>query len=550
MRNLFTLATLSSLSIFGACSSDPGVPQEPPVLVITSPQRAQIKDSAGAVAVVGKVTPNPTTLSPVVSVKVNNVPAVVGADGSFTAVINSEQGFTSIHTEATDENGAVAEDTRAMLAGELRKPGANIDQAITAAISAEAFGKIAQAAGGMVKGMDLGAMIKPMNPVQHAGDESGEDCLFDRVYLDGVALSDVKIQLVPDSGALDFSVEIDRLDVTGHARYAVSCASGSDNWEVKADKIVVSGQLNIATNGMQGFDTKLVNPNVDITNLDISAGGIPGTIIDMMHLDSTIEWIVEKGAEMAMGPIMNKALGGLDGPKQLNVMGKTLDLQVAPSQITFDPSGGLVTLDTSMLIEGSEDSPGFVYTDNGQPNMNPGDGFQLGLADDLMNEMLSQFTAIGMLNLSQATSGGPFDTLQMAMTLPPTISADPSDGTMRVMIGDATATFMQGSTPIGQAAINAEIDMKVSPTNNGFGVAVDLGKPVIHVDIVEDKIPNMTRMEKSDLAHSVEVGMQAQIKSMSTLLGGIPLPAVAGLQMHDLSVGSETGYVMVKGSFN
>ena len=548
MRNLF-IATLG-LSILGACSDDPGVPAEPPVLVITAPLRAQIKDSAGAVAVTGKVTPNPDTLSPVTGVKVNNVPAVLGADGSFTAVIDAEQGFTSIHTEATDANGAVAEDTRAMLAGELRKPGSNIDKAITAAISAEAFTKIAGAAGGMVKNMDLGSMVGAMNPVQHAGDESGPDCLYDQVFLDGLTLSDVKVQLAPADGALDFTIEVDGLNVNGHANYAVACADGSDTWGVTADKIVVSGQLNIATNGMQGFDTKLVNPNVDITNLNISAGGIPGDIIDMMHLDSTIEWVVEKGAELGMGPIMNKALGGLDGPKQLNIMGKTLDLQVAPSAIQFDPSGGLVTLDTSMLIEGSENSPGFVYTDNGMPNMNPGDGFQLGLADDLMNEMMSQFTAIGMLNLTQPTSGGPFDSMKLSMTLPPTISADPADGTMRVMIGDATATFMQGATPIGQAAVNAEIDMKVVPVNNGFGVAVQLGKPVVHVDVVTDQVANQTRYEPADLSKAVEAGIQAQIASMTTLLGGIPLPSVAGLQMHNLSVGSDTGYVMVKGSFN
>ena len=41
----------------------------------------------------------------------------------------------------------------------------------------------------------------------------------------------------------------------------------------------------------------------------------------------------------------------------------------------------------------------------------------------------------------------------------------------------------------------------------------------------------------------------AQIGSISKLLVGIPLPQIAGLQMRDLSVSSDDGYVMVKGKF-
>jgi hypothetical protein len=41
--------------------------------------------------------------------------------------------------------------------------------------------------------------------------------------------------------------------------------------------------------------------------------------------------------------------------------------------------------------------------------------------------------------------------------------------------------------------------------------------------------------------------LSAQIASISKLLAGIPLPQVAGLQMRNLSVGADDGYVMVKG---
>ncbi len=547
MRNIITVASLG-LSILGACSSEPGAPKDPPVLRVTSPTRAYLTNHPGAVQVKGTVTPNATSQAPITQVMVNNIPATVGADGNFVAVIDASQGFTQIHTVASDAAGSTSDDTRSMLAGELQKPGANIAKAITAAISADAFAKISSAAASTIKNMDVGAMVKPMNPVQHAGDANGPDCLYDRVYLDDLKFSNVKISLIPASGALDFSVEIDGLDVPGHAAYAVSCLDGTESWRVTANRVVVSGQLNITPNGMQGFDTKLTNPNVQITGLNIDASGIPGTIIDMMHLNSTIEWVVEKGAEAAMGPIMNQALGGLAGPKQLDVMGKTIDMQVVPADIVFDPTGGLVTLDTSMLIEGSEGSQGFVFTDNGMPNMDPGNGFQLGLADDLMNEMMSQFNAIGMLNLSQASDGGTFDTTAMAMSLPPTISADPADGSMKVMLGDMTATFTNHGAAVAKAAINASMTLKIVPAANGYGVAVQLGKPDIHVDVLDD-VANDTRLTNADLERSVSVTLASQIDSISKLLTSIPLPQVAGLQMKNLSIGSDEGYVMVKGSF-
>ena len=51
------------------------------------------------------------------------------------------------------------------------------------------------------------------------------------------------------------------------------------------------------------------------------------------------------------------------------------------------------------------------------------------------------------------------------------------------------------------------------------------------------------------LGTAVEMCVKGQIDSISKLLGSVPLPSVAGLQMTNLSVGSNDGYVMVKGQF-
>lgn len=543
MRNLAS----SLLVLVTACTSAPAIIPDPPVLQVTSPERSLIQDHAGAITVTGTVVPNAKGAA-ISKVMVNDVAAVVGADGTFSAVVNVPAGATLIHTEATDTAGGKATDTRSVEAGELRAPGAEVENAITAALSKEAFAKIASIAGPMIKNTDMQPLLAPMQPMIHSGDPNGEDCLFGRLYIDNLTMTDAKIQLTPVDGGLSFYAEMDGLDVPGHMRYAVACISGQDTTDVSASKVAISGTLLISPDGMNGFTTQLVDQNVVLEGLNISAGGIPGAILDIIPLDSVIQYVAPKAAEMFMGPMMNKALGALGGPQKLDVLGKTIDVQVSPTDISFTSSGGLVTLNTKMLIEGTENSKGFIYTDNGMPTMDPGQGMQLGLADDLANEMLSQLVATGLLNLAMPASANTFDSTSIAMTSPPMISADPADGQMRLYLPDMMATFTLQGVPVGKAAINAKVDLKIVPASgNDYAVAIQLGKPTIEVDVLGD-VANKTEFTNDDLSTAVKLSLDSQITTISALLGSIPLPQMAGLQMKDLSITAQSGYVMMKGT--
>jgi hypothetical protein len=545
MRNLLLATSFALLAT--ACTDELGELKEPPVLKVTSPQRSFIRDHAGSLLVTGTVAPN-INGTPVSKVIVNGVAATVNADGSWTATIDVKPGATLIETEATDKDGGKALDTRSIEAGELRMPGANVENALTTAISKNAFAKIAGAAGTLIKGMDFKPMLAAMNPVMHSGDEGGEDCLFARLFIDDFKMSNATITLTPVVGGLSFSAKLDGVDIPGRARYAVACVDGSNTTRVQATSVLIKGTLTVTPDGMQGFKTDLANPVVQITGLNITASGLPGAVLDMIPLDSLIQRLAPVAAKMFMGPMVNKALGGLAGPKQLMVLGKTITVEVDPTDVAFDADGGLVTLDMKMLIAGTENSKGFVFTDNGFPTMDPGDGLQLGLADDLANSMLSQLVATGMLNLHMPQQGGSFDGTDMAMTSPPMISADPASGMMRLVLPDMISTFTSSTTPVARAAINAVVELKITPANGGYGIAIELGKPVIHANTLDD-IPNQTGLTDVDLAKAVELCLNGQISSVSALLGSIPLPAMpAGLTMKDMSVSSDDGYVMMKGT--
>lgn len=542
-----TLLIASSLLVAAACDEQAAEMKDPPVLKITAPQRSLIqKGNATSVTVSGTVTPNEISQEPVEKVIVNGVQANVSPDGAFTAVIQIKPGATLINTTARDHAGQVAEDTRAVLAGDMRPVGSNVENAITAAMSTTAFQKLSAAASTMITAMDFMPILAPMQPMVHSGDESGPDCLYARGFVDGVKLTKADIAIIPTNAGLSFRAQVDGLDVPGHANYAVACVDGSTSFRVKATRVVVTGTLVVTPAGNQGFKTTLTNEAVTITGLNIQASGIPGTIIDLLSLDKLLGWVISKAAPMAMEPMMNKALGGLAGPKQVDVMGKTLVMEVDPTAIDIDSHGAWITLDTKMLIKGTESSPGFIFTDNAMPNMDPGNGFALGLADDLANEMMAELHATGLMNLNMPAQGGTFDNTAIAMSLPPMISADPADGKLKLVLGDMIATFTSGGTPVAKASINATIDLKVVPASNGYGVALQLGKPTTKVTVLDD-IANVTRLTDKDLALATEGCLQAQIEGISKLLVNIPLPAVAGLQMRNMSIGSDDGYVMLKG---
>jgi hypothetical protein len=527
-----------SLLAATACTDVPAELKDPPVLKITSPARSLIQSGAGAVVVTGIVIPNAESGEAIEKVLVNNVQATLNADGTFTATVSIKPGATLIHTEARDAAGQKAEDTRAVHAGQLRPVGSNIEDAIQVAMSKQAFAKISAAAGPMIESIDLGAMLAPMQPMARWSDET-EDCNFARYFVDDVNLGNVEISIIPTLQGLQFRAQVDNLDVASRARYSLACVDGNNNIRIRAPKVVVAGTLVVEPSGNQGFKTALTNETVQITGLDIQAGGIPGDIIDFLSLDTAAGWIISKAAPLAMEPMMNKALGGLAGPQVVDVMGKSLTMEVDPTAIDIDGNG-------AMMIAGSESSPGFIFTDNGLPALDAGSGFALGLADDLANEMLAEVKAIGLLNLAMHADAGTFNNTAMSMTLPPFLSADPADGKMKVIIGDMIATFEQNGTAVGRAAINASIDLQIVPASNGYGVAIQLGKPTAHVDVLDD-IENTTRMSDSDLATATEICLGAQIEAISKLLVAIPMPAIAGLQMRNVSLGADDGYVMLKG---
>jgi hypothetical protein len=543
------LSILSSAAV--ACSSSDGPPGDPPVLKVISPERGTIQSGLADVEVRGIVTPAPDYGDgpglPIQEVEVNGVPAQVAADGSFTALVPIGAGATMLKTIAKDTGGNEATDTRTLAAGNLLPLDSIINDGVTAAISDEAFAKLAEMAGTLIKQQDLGAMVQVMNPVVNSGD--GPDCLYAQAWIRDLDMSNAQLRLTPYSGGLRLWAQIDDLDVPVDTNYAVACLDGDTAARITADRVTIEGNLAIGlVNGE--VDVQLVDPTVDVDDLDIDADGIPGAIIDMLALDNLVGWVVPYAVDLFIGPMINDAIvGGIAQvePVTVDILGHSLTTWMKPSAIAFDPAGGKITLDSRFTMAGSEASPGLIYTENGVPSMDAGNGFQIAMADDAINQLANGFWAVGAMNLTIPHKAGQFDTLKTEARLPPMMSASSADGDMKMIVGDMIVTLVAEGVEEAKLAFNAEISMSMDSEGNIMKLSLD--PPVVNIDVT-DEIPNTTNLSDEDLETIHHAVIGHMMDTLLPLVGAVPLPSFAGARLVDVDINGRNGYVTVSGALD
>jgi len=372
-----------------------------------------------------------------------------------------------------------------------------------------------------------------------------------KLYVDTIKYSDIKVNVVPVAGGVTFDAEIDGLDTTSHVDYAIpvpSCTTSTAKVLTTATKVTAAGTLGITTAGAAGFNVTVTNPNIVISGLKIQSDALPASVQNDANIQHVVEVLAAKIAEIAIGPVFNKVAGTLTGPLELTVLGQKISVQVTPVATAFASTGGVVALNMKLTIAGSEKSPGFIYTKNQMPSLDTSRGLQIGLADDLINEVLAEIHALGLLNLALPQDAGVFDTAQVKLSIPPMVSADARDGALRLLLGDMVATFTSHGTPVARAAINARVNLKIGPSATGVGLGIQLAEPEIHVNTLDD-VPNVTGLSDDDLATAVGAVLRSQLDSLGSLLGAIPMPAsIGGLSFGTTAMGSNDGYVIVSTS--
>jgi hypothetical protein len=396
-------------------------------------------------------------------------------------------------------------------------------------------------------------MVQPMNPVVDYGTTNHvPDCLYAQAKITGFDVGKATISLAPQTGGLYIDATLENLQIATHLQWAISCFDGSRDVMVGASKIRVKGLFAVGIKPGGEFDIKLQNPSVTVTGFNVDLGGVPQEIIDYLDLDTKMGPVVGWATERFVVPMLNNSFNALNETKTIDVLGKKIDIALAPSRIDFDVVGAVIILDSELRAQGDSMSPGFVYVANTVPAMDKSQGFQLAIADDAANQLLSSMWAAKALEAgidlktgSYGEVGKLYDRVEIATKVPPFIDA--TGDSLKLTIGDMMATFKNGESVATQIAINAEVELKVVNAPNNAGLRLDVGSPTIYVDVLDEDVDGANALSNAQFEAVASFALGRVVAVGSGSVGAIPLPAAGGVAVKDVKVSQQTGYLVVDG---
>jgi hypothetical protein len=557
MRHAVTLLglLLASSSLI-ACDQEydpdaPAVDPNAPRVHITSPARGTIAGDVDHITVKGVATDD----QGVTSVVVNGVTAALQTDGSFEAIVPVAAGTNLLHATAKDAQDNTGKETRAVVAGPLESIAQAVPEALTASMTAQAFEAVGRGITGFMKGPTLMDAVTPLNPVIDYGAPEGPDCLFVQGSISNLSLDQTtKIELLPQTGGIYFSADLVKPRVNMGLQYAVACADGSRPITISADRITITGVLRMGVNGDK-FEFVLDDEDVQIQGFDVDLGGVPGEIVDLLHIDTAIGPVLAWVTERIAVPYLNNALAGLNETKTVDVLGTPVDIKVTPARVTVDPAGAIIELDTELRAHGDASAPGFVYVPNVVPAMDMTRGFELAVADDAANQLLTSYwaaggmtTGIDLKNGSYGEVGKLYDRVEIEAKVPPFIDASSGKG-LRLTVGDMMATFKNGDAIATQVALNAELEVKVVPGPTG-AMRLDVGTPTVYVDVLDEGIDGANQLSNAQFEAVSSFGLARIVAFGSGAVGAVPLPAFGGVSVQDVTIEDQSGYLVVGGEID
>lgn len=554
MRN-FKIIGLGIVGLLASCTDHPYNPNGPaldpnaPRVTITTPARGTIAGDVQTVTVTGTATDDVG----VTSLTINGASVPVGSDGSFTATVPVTPGTNLLHAIASDASGNQGTATRAVVAGPMTAIANPVTNGLTAALSAQTFAAIGRGAANYITSGDLATTLEAGNPVINDGAPNGPDCLYAQGSITSFTVGGATIGMVPQTGGLALDGELDNVFIGMHLNYAAACINGSRDITISASHVSVTGNLAIGIdNSNGGFAIALNNSNVNFTGLDIELGGLLGEIADMLDLNTSLGPIIAWAAEKFVVPSLNTAFAGLNKTDSVTVLGRTIDITVKPATIDFSSAGAIVGLDTTLRAEGDSKSPGFVSIPSTPPVMDASQGFQLAVAQNAANQLFGSLWASGGLDQNIDLSNGSYGNLgtlynavDVTTAVPPFVDAT-GDGLV-LTIGDLLGSFQNNGDVVTSVAINAQVDLKVTSDATG-AMKLDVGTPTVYVDVDDTGVDGANELSNEQFQAILSFAVSRVIAVGSGSVGAIPLPSVGGVSVTNLTIGEQTGYVVVQGA--
>jgi hypothetical protein len=553
MRRRLLLGAAFVAACTGAVGQDDTIA---PSLQVATPARGVLTSDA-TITVSGQASDVGVGLA---SVTVNGQPAVVDAQGGFSATVPLTPGLAILETLATDRAGNTTRDVRAALAGTLVRADAPVAEAMAARLGPSGFAVLGTLAGRLAGAIDFTAVAQGLNPVF---DKGGGGCLSVKVDVIEVAKTGVDVALVPQEGAIGADLAVRDVRVRLRASYRVACIGGSASLTINAQQARFVGALGV---GLVGSDVKVSVPasQVSFDGFDLDVGGLPDVIVDLFNgqLGDAVASAMSKMLAKELPPRVESLLANFVGRTvDLNLLGKTVQVTVSPTSILLGAGGLALGVGGKVTVDGAADVE-YLGTPGGMAPelLRSMDSFGLAIADDLLNQLLANAWAAGLLEPSLPLGpdhpahlffGPEADRIAIELSLPPTVSVA-TDGELRLLLGDVMVRVMDddgGKGQLAEIAASFEVPLAVR-VGVGGELSLSLEAPKMWAQVLawREDLPRALTGEQLEALGATAFSQIGAIAGDA--LGGIPLPSIAGASIDQARVDSASGFMRVSATLS
>ncbi|MBM4369602.1 MAG: hypothetical protein FJ102_25560, partial [Deltaproteobacteria bacterium] len=243
----------------------------------------------------------------------------------------------------------------------------------------------------------------------------------------------------------------------------------------------------------------------------------------------------------AMVPaLLDETLAGLDPSYTTELMGLEVQIEFAFAKAEIDRDGLQLALDLDVAVPptGTKSAPGFLGADMGTPDVDTEADVAGAISDDLLNRVLYEAWAGGLLDMTLSTADGSLEPLMLVplgvtegsieveALLPPVVVEN--DGELEAQIGELLVTIDAKGSKLGDH-LKASVNVFV-----GLEVEIEDGELVLSLG--EPRLSFMVRETSHDVSNETMTNVLEEalpIDSILALLGdfAFPLPELYGIRL-------------------
>lgn len=550
-----------------------------PDLTITSPARGGWNNGLSG-TVRGTVEDE---LSGVGALTVNGAAVSPAADGSFSRAQTYVPGVNIVETTATDGDGNVTIDTRAVLAGTFVPWGTGVSDGFLVRIheGVGGFDTLEDAGEGLINATDITALIP--NPVLTRSSTSctlGVCVTWYSVTLRvrNPTIGATSLDLDPRTGGVLRGIMlVDDIAMEWTASGKLAGVNYSGSGDITADRLRVVVDMLPSVNSAHNIVAPVSSVAATATNFDFDMSGTLYDVLNFFGLASTISSTIEgyvlsaiEDAVAAQVPgLVEDNLQDLALSIPLPVGGRTYVVNAVPDSIVVDSTGLSLGLETTVVpdrwTKGSGALGSLAFGD-AVSTWDRSRGTWLGINLDFFNQALMAFWGGGLLDMQLSGAALGLDAADLSALLPgltelnigleallPPVAVPVGAGVEgELQLGDMRLTLYNGPAVAGnemiQVYFSAFIDMDTVPNADATALEIVLGDMDLRFDVV---IPDSGTVGARDTEALLELLVPLLLPTLTDALSEIPIPDISGYGLGSVTVdtlGAQDAYIGLGGN--